>query len=140
MAPQPSLCLTLPKSAGRGSKLVQRLAQLSLLIWLGFAAARIAVGSPRSEWSLRVWQSDDGLPNNNVTGLAQTPDGYLWMATSGHFARFDGVQIEELTASNSLPAYAGYTERGGVLLQDSKGGLWFAMVHGAVACLKSGRA
>jgi ligand-binding sensor domain-containing protein/signal transduction histidine kinase len=107
---------------------------------MGFAAARIAAGAPRSEWSLRVWQSDDGLPNNNVTGLAQTPDGYLWMATSGHFARFDGVQIEELTASNSLPAYAGYTERGGVLLEDSKGGLWFAMVHGAVACLKAGQA
>ena len=26
-----------------------------------------------------VWQTDDGLPENEVTSIAQTPEGYLWI-------------------------------------------------------------
>jgi signal transduction histidine kinase/ligand-binding sensor domain-containing protein len=124
----------------RFSKEACRLRQLWRLVAGGLLFAVRAATASEMDWSVRVWQSDDGLPNNNVTGLAQTPDGYLWVATSGHFARFDGVQIEELTSSNTLPASMGYTERGGGLLVDSKGGLWMAMVHGPLVCMNSGRA
>lgn len=44
-------------------------------------------------WSLRTWQMDDGLPDNNVTGMAQSSEGYLWIATHGGLARFDGVRF-----------------------------------------------
>src|SRR5947209_16794713 len=36
-------------------------------------AAAAPVESTHSPWSVRVWQSDDGLPNNQVQGLTQTP-------------------------------------------------------------------
>lgn len=85
---------------------------------------------------MHVWQSDDGLPNNNVTSLAQTLDGYLWVATSGHFARFDGVHFEEFTPRNALPT--GQIGRVNALLEDSKGGLWMAMAHGPIIRLYSG--
>jgi signal transduction histidine kinase/ligand-binding sensor domain-containing protein len=98
----------------------------------------VAAASGNSDWSLRVWQSDDGLPNNNVTSLAQTHDGYIWVATSGLFARFDSVRFEEFSPKNVFPNYAGYTERGGALLEDSRGGLWMAMVHGPVLRLNGG--
>ena len=45
-------------------------------------------------WARRVWQTDDGLPAANVTGVAQTREGYLWLATQSGLARFDGVQFE----------------------------------------------
>ena len=93
-----------------------------------------------SEWSVRVWQSDDGLPNNNISGVAQAADGYLWVATSGHFARFDGLHFEEFTSRSVLPNYPGYTARVSMLLRDSKGGLWLAMVHGPVVRLGAGPA
>src|SRR5215472_876178 len=76
------------------------------------------------DWSLRVWRSDEGLPNNNVTSLAQTDDGYLWVATTGHFARFDGVHFEEFTPHNALPAFSGPVGRVSTLLKDSRGRLW----------------
>ena len=34
------------------------------------------------------------MPDNNVTGVLQTPDGYLWVGTHGGLARFDGVRFQ----------------------------------------------
>src|ERR1017187_8390334 len=39
----------------------------------------------------RVWQTQDGLPENTVQAFAQTPDNYLWIGTSGGLVRFDGA-------------------------------------------------
>lgn len=47
-----------------------------------------------ADWARRVWQTDDGLPAANVTGIAQTQDGFLWLATQSGLARFDGIQFE----------------------------------------------
>ena len=56
---------------------------------LGFSASM-------SPWFARVWRADEGLPGNNVTGLAQTTNGYLWIATQKGLARFDGVRMEDV--------------------------------------------
>src|ERR1700722_5533978 len=45
------------------------------------------------DWSVRTWQIDDGS-NNSVVDIAQSPDGYLWIATLTGLNRFDGLQIE----------------------------------------------
>src|SRR5271168_3937613 len=58
--------------------------------------------STNAAWSVRVWQSDDGLPNNIITGLAQTGDGYLWVANPNRLARFDGVQFEDFASRDLL--------------------------------------
>ncbi|MGA2870275.1 MAG: two-component regulator propeller domain-containing protein, partial [Verrucomicrobiota bacterium] len=50
-----------------------------------------------SAWLSRAWQLDDGLPGDSVTGVLQTPDGYLWVATEGGLARFDGVHFQNIT-------------------------------------------
>jgi ligand-binding sensor domain-containing protein len=42
---------------------------------------------------VKSWRTIDGLPQNSVTALAQTPDGYLWVGTQGGLARFDGVRL-----------------------------------------------
>src|SRR6185295_403508 len=34
-----------------------------------------------AEYTFRSWTSRDGLANATVQDLAQTPDGYLWIAT-----------------------------------------------------------
>jgi ligand-binding sensor domain-containing protein len=66
-----------------------RLAMLTLLM-----AATSAAAATNSAWSLHVWRSDDGLPNNRITSLAQTPDGFLWAANPSELVRFDGVRFE----------------------------------------------
>ena len=41
----------------------------------------------------RIWRTQDGLPENRIRAIAQTPDGYLWVGTSSGLARFDGVRF-----------------------------------------------
>jgi len=44
-------------------------------------------------YTRRVWQTQDGLPENTVQAFAQTPDNYLWIGTSGGLVRFDGARF-----------------------------------------------
>jgi ligand-binding sensor domain-containing protein len=67
---------------------------------LEFVVPGAAFGSPQgasagaSDYLINVWRSEDGLPQNSVKCLAQTPDGYLWIGTrSGGWARFDGMRF-----------------------------------------------
>lgn len=43
--------------------------------------------------SQQSWSTEEGLPQSSVHGLAQTKDGFLWAATEGGLARFDGVNF-----------------------------------------------
>lgn len=47
-------------------------------------------------WSVRVWQSDS-LSDRSPVGLAQTDDGFLWIATLSSLVRFDGFSFQEFT-------------------------------------------
>lgn len=85
-----------------------------------------------SEWYARPWHSEDGLPNNTIFGLAQTPDGYLWLGTRTGLARFDGVRFEEFSPTN----FVAPPNRGIItMITSRKGGLWLAMDRGAVVRL-----
>lgn len=41
----------------------------------------------------REWHLDDGLPSEDITQLLQDRKGYLWVATRGGVARFDGSEF-----------------------------------------------
>ena len=41
----------------------------------------------------RISRTQEGVPENRARAMAQTPDGYLWLGTSGGLARFDGVRF-----------------------------------------------
>jgi len=55
----------------------------------------------QAQYRLNVWSADDGLPQNVVRGIAQTPDGYLWIATFDGIARFDGLRFDIFNKSNT---------------------------------------
>src|SRR5215471_5039950 len=48
----------------------------------------------QAPFAVRSWLPDQGLPTSSVLDISQTPDGYLWIATTGGLARFDGVRFE----------------------------------------------
>ncbi|MEM6327142.1 MAG: hypothetical protein AAF791_08490, partial [Bacteroidota bacterium] len=54
----------------------------------------------RPVFRTREWTIDDGLPTP-VESIAQTPDGYLWMATSDGLARFDGHRFVVFTTETT---------------------------------------
>src|SRR5437868_15480418 len=73
-----------------------------------------------TQYELESWTSDRGLPQNSVLGFAQTPDGYLWLATQEGLARFDGVRFVTWDTRNSaLPHNWVLT-----VLPAREGGLW----------------
>ena len=130
----PPVCGRVVVCPGFAKTQICRLLFGCLLLLPCLAAAADSANSP---WIARVWQSDDGLPNNNITGLAQTPDGYLWIATpTSHLTRFDGVKFDLIPSREVMRGYEGHITR---VLASRDGSLWLAMDHGPVACLKDGK-
>src|SRR5580692_11679734 len=65
-------------------------------VWVGLLfllAGFPASGSQNSAWFTRVWQIDDGLLDNDINGIIQGPDKYLWLVTPVGLMRFDGVNF-----------------------------------------------
>ena len=96
-----------------------------LLGWLawGEPLAGAADGSPTESpkyWA-RTWQTDDGLPRNTITSIAQTHDRYLWLGTPLGVIRFDGVTFTQMEGD----FHPGFTRaRSRVLYTDVRGRLW----------------
>lgn len=73
------------------------------------------------------WQDKDGLPQNTVLAIAQTTDGYLWVATEGGLARYNGRGFHVFDRSNT----AEFTTNGVTALAASAdGGLWVGTRRG----------
>jgi signal transduction histidine kinase/ligand-binding sensor domain-containing protein len=98
--------------------------------------ATSAIGAGNPAWFARDWQSEDGLPNNTIFALAQTPDGYLWLGTRTGLVRFDGIRFEEFSPTN----FVAPPNRGIItMLKGRAGDLWLAMDRGALVRLNGRR-
>ena len=109
-----------------------------LLCWLvlaGAAAARSAPLPTASEYVVTTWQMDEGLPQNTVTAVTQTRDGYLWLGTQNGLVRFDGVRFT-LFDSRNVPALA--NSRVVKLQEDRAGSLWIGTEEAGLVCFRDG--
>ncbi len=104
---------------------------LGLALLSGF---EVCAQDTNSAWLARSWQSDDGLPDDSVAGVAQTTDGFLWIGMPSGLARFDGLRFETFSLTNVIAP----PNRGIITMQESvRGGLWLAMDRGAVVYLNA---
>ncbi len=53
------------------------------------------------QYRFDTWTTDNGLPQNGVRDITQTPDGYLWFTTFDGLVRFDGVRFTVFNKSNT---------------------------------------
>src|SRR5678815_693844 len=74
-----------------------------------------------------VWQTEQGLPQNHVTSITQTRDGYLWLGTYEGLARFDGVRFANFHAARNTNLQS---SRITSLFEDKSGALWIGHEHG----------
>jgi signal transduction histidine kinase/ligand-binding sensor domain-containing protein len=82
------------------------------------------------------WTADDGAPTG-IRAIAQTPDGYLWLASVQGLFRFDGVLFERIAAPRmSDMEFASPS----ALLVTHRGELWVGYFQsGGVARFRGGR-
>jgi signal transduction histidine kinase/ligand-binding sensor domain-containing protein len=80
------------------------------------------------------WAVSDGAPSG-VHGLAQTTDGYLWLASVSGLIRFDGVRFVRYEAMQGTTLQSRDIS---ALLATPDGGLWIGRTGGATF-LKNGR-
>lgn len=86
-------------------------ARASFLLYLSIGAALMAMpllagaesksGSP---WLTRVWQTGEGAPDNNVLGMVQDAEGFVWIVTENDLARFDGLRFWRMPLPLISPA------------------------------------
>jgi signal transduction histidine kinase/streptogramin lyase len=88
-----------------------------------------------AEFQHTAWTAKDGAPSQ-ISALAQTEDGYLWIGSARGLFRFDGVEFESYVppAGVSLP-----THNITSLLATPDGGLWIALRPFGLGFLKGGQ-
>lgn len=106
-----------------------------LLQVLGSTAQALDARRLLGQFHHTAWTVKEGAPGE-ITALAQTSDGYLWLATQIGLFRFDGVQFAKFEPpdSDDFPATSIST-----LYATNKGELWIGFRYGAVAMLEGNR-
>ncbi len=84
-------------------------------------------GARVDHFSYQTWQTGSGLPQNTVHSILQTRDGFLWIATEGGLARFDGYQFLIFDSRNTVSLKSDNIR---ALLEDSGGTLWIGTGSG----------
>ncbi len=87
------------------------------------------------DYFTRTWQVEQGLPQNKVTAVVQTGDGYLWVGTYNGLARFDGVRFTVFDDNNTPELRS---SRITSLFEAADGTLWIGTESGDVSQYKDG--
>ena len=103
----------------------------------GALACFVAIGPAHAddsararEFVVRAWGTEAGLPQNTVSTMLQTRDGYLWLGTNGGLARFDGVRFKVYGLAEGLPSVPVMT-----LFEDDQACLWIGTNGGGLSRL-----
>lgn len=107
--------------------------QLLLVVFLFFCNLTTKISA--QEYGFDIWTTANGLPQNTVTGVVQTPDGYLWLSTFDGLARFDGVRFTIFDKGNTKGIF---NNRFSGLFVDKAGVIWATTENGVITVYRNG--
>jgi len=91
--------------------------------------------SPPPQYIAKVWQTEQGLPQNSVNAILQDRKGYFWVGTFGGLARFDGERFTVFSPADSR----GFGSARILHVAESRSGdLWIGTVDGGLTRLRDG--
>jgi signal transduction histidine kinase/ligand-binding sensor domain-containing protein len=88
-----------------------------------------------AQYTLEVWNTERGLPQNSVSCITQTGDGYIWLGTQEGIVRFDGVRFTTFDKHNTPAIKNNYIT---ALHVDRKKRLWIGTYDGGVLSYAEG--
>ena len=104
--------------------------------WIGPALLVVLVWAASGGWAQdlrylrhQAWSTEDGLPQDSVHAIAQTADGFLWVATERGVARFDGTSFQILSSASDA---AFVSNDACCLVVARDGDLWIGTADGAI--------
>src|SRR5215831_8808662 len=89
-----------------------------------------------ANYFIRTWQVESGLPQNKVTAVVQSRDGYLWLGTYNGLACFDGARFQVFNENNTPELHS---SRVTSLFEAADGTLWIGDESGQVTKYKDGK-
>jgi signal transduction histidine kinase/ligand-binding sensor domain-containing protein len=99
-----------------------------LILQMWFVCQALALDPQASSYLRTDFTVEQGLPDDEVTAIAQTPNGFLWVGTDGGLARFDGEHFTQIRLrpgiSKEIPV--------NFLLTAADGALWVGTDSGLV--------
>ena len=113
--------------------LVRAVCLSMLMVWSSRAFA-LNPALEINQYAHAAWTIREGFFNNAVFSIAQTPDGYLWLATDFGLLRFDGVRavVWQPSSGQHIPSQTVHK-----LLAARDGRLWLGTARG-LASWKAG--
>jgi len=113
-------------------------ARACVLLFLGAPSGALALdpGKAITQYMHDVWRTEQGLPQNTVTAVAETPDGYLWLGTREGLVRFDGVRFTVFDTRTTPELGHNWVL---CLLADRAGRLWIGTSGRGLVRLEDGR-
>lgn len=126
---------TMEKLRGRRSVIPVGLACAFLLLACCVSAFALNPSLDVSQYAHTSWKIRDGFPKGEISSIAQTPDGYLWLGTELGVIRFDGVKsvVWRPPGDQELPSNFIFS-----LLVTRDGTLWIGTAKG-LASWKDGK-
>ncbi len=87
------------------------------------------LGDPTARYRVLQWKVEQGLPENHVTAIVQTQDGYVWIGTIFGLVRYDGVRFTVFEKA-TLKLMRDSEEDVKGLAEDGSQALWVAAQNG----------
>lgn len=120
-------------SGGTRRRVPQIIAYLVILFVTTPANALASHQSPGG-YLRRAFTVEDGLPDDQVNAIVESPNGFLWVGTDAGLARFDGAHFAQIRFRSGSSREVQVTAL--ALVPD--GSLWVGTVSGLVHIPKSG--
>lgn len=89
-----------------------------------------------SQFVHQSWLTRDGLPQNTITAITQTNDGYIWLGSRAGLIRFDGVKFQQFT-KNDIPGLT--DDYIWTICPDVRGGFWAGTSQGGLIRYNDGQ-
>lgn len=99
--------------------------RLKALLLPALMSAATVVPLHAQTYPFREYNSDDGLPQTQLTNMMQDSRGYLWIPTRNGLARFDGYSFISYLRKDGLPSNLVQKVE-----EDKNGTIWAITVNG----------